>query len=192
MGEAFEQFVNTSLERKAVQNQVSKKESLWWDNINTKDKKETKKEIITKSFKQAISFLQKQLGENVEHWKWERVISVEHEHAIGKAGGILRDIFNVGVFQTKGGNQVLNNKKYKIDSTGYYKVTAGPSTRRVIDFSDVENSLAVIPTGQSGNVLSPYYKNQAEKYEKGEFYTMKINKEEVEKTDNKLFLIPEK
>ena len=67
---------------------------------------------------------------------------------------------------------MINNQIFKLDSTGFYKVTAGPSTRRVIDFSDVESGLSIIPTGQSGNVFSPYYKDQAQKYLKGNFIKM--------------------
>ena len=132
------------------------------------------------------------MGKNVESWKWERVISVEHEHPIGKAGGLLRKIFNVGPFQTIGGNEVINNQIFKLDSTGIYKITAGPSTRRVIDFSDVENSLSILPTGQSGNVFSKHYKDQADKYLNGLFIKMVLNAEEIKKTENLLILVPEK
>ena len=192
MGEAFEQFINTPFEEKVVACQVKKNQSIWWDNIATKDKIETKNEIVTQSFKEAFSFLQSQLGENVEDWKWKRVASVEYEHAIGKAGGILRKIFNVGPFETIGGDQVINNQIYKIDSTGYYNIHAGPSTRRVIDFSDIENSITIIPTGQSGNVLSPFYKNQSQKYLEGKFVPMKLNEKAIEQTDNILKINPSK
>jgi penicillin amidase len=37
----------------------------------------------------------------------------------------------------------------------------------VIDFSDIENSWNVLPTGQSGNPLSPHYNDQAEIYNAG-------------------------
>jgi penicillin amidase len=130
--------------------------------------------------------LKKQLGDDVNKWNWSRVISVEHEHAIGKAGGVLRDFFNVGPFKTTGGNEVINNQIFKLDSTGFYKVTAGPSTRRVVDFSDVENGLSIIPTGQSGNVFSPYYKDQAQKYLKGDFIKMELNPSEILKSENRL------
>ena len=49
---------------------------------------------------------------------------------------------------------MINNQIFNLDSTGVYKITAGPSTRRIVDFSDVENSLGILPTGQSGNVFS--------------------------------------
>lgn len=189
MGDAFNQFINTPFEEKTVAKQVRKEKSVWWDNVLTPEK-ETKREIITTSFQKAILFLQKQLGENIDDWKWERVTTVEHEHPIGKAGGLLRKLFNVGAFTTNGGAEVINNQNYKIDSTGYYKIHSGPSTRRVVDFSDVENSIAILPTGQSGNVFSKHYKDQAEKYVNGKFIKMKLNQQEIEQSENKLVFLP--
>ena len=66
----------------------------------------------------------------------------------------------------------------------------GPSTRRVIDFSDVENSLGIIPTGQSGNIFSKYYKDQTQKYLNGEFVKMSLNEEDIKKNKNVLILKP--
>jgi penicillin amidase len=191
MGTAFHQFVNTPFVEKVLPVQAARVQSVWWDNIATKDKVETKQEIVTMSFKKAFSFLENQLGANVAAWKWERVISVEYAHAIGDAT-ILGKYFNVGPFVTSGGDQVINNQIYDIDSTGYYKVKAGPSTRRIVDFSDVENSLAIVPTGQSGRIFSKHYKDQATKYLNGEFVKMKLNSKEIAQSKNVLVLKAEK
>ena len=190
LGDGFELFINSQLQDQVLPNQISRENSIWWDNINSKNKTETRAEIVTTSFKNAFSFLENQLGANVENWLWKRVISIEHEHAIGKAGGVLRKFFNVGPFETIGGNEVINNQIFKLDSTGVYKITAGPSTRRVIDFSDIENSLSILPTGQSGRVFSPYYKDQAQKFVDGEFVKMSLNQKEIEKSENILVLKP--
>lgn len=188
MGKAFKQFTNTPFIEKVLPVQAKREKSIWWDDINTKDKIETKEEIVTISFKNAFAFLQNQLGENVGGWTWNRVITVEHKHAVGEVA-VLRKFFNVGPFVTTGGDQVINNQIYDIDSTGFYKVKAGPSTRRIVDFSDVENSLAIIPTGQSGNVFSDHYKDQAQKYVDGEFVKMELNKEEILKMKNQLIFV---
>ena len=190
LGEGFELFINSQLQDQVLPTQVNRSNSVWWDDVSTKDKIETRQDITQISFKKAILFLQNQLGENIDDWTWNRVISVEYEHAIGKAGGLLRKFFNVGPFETIGGNEVINNQIFKLDSTGYYKVNAGPSTRRVIDFSDIENSLAILPTGQSGNVFSEYYKDQTQKYLDGEFVKMKLNQSEIKKSKNVLVLKP--
>lgn len=190
LGEAFDLFINSQLQDQVLRTQIDRKKSVWWDDISTENIVETKAEIVLKSYKNAIAFLQNQLGANVESWTWSRVISVEYEHAIGKAGGLLRDFFNIGPFETIGGNEVINNQIFKLNSTGIYKVTAGPSTRRVIDFSDVENGLSILPTGQSGNVFSDYYKDQTQKYINGEFIKMQLNASEIEKAENILILNP--
>lgn len=189
MGKAFNQFSNTPLIEKVLPVQMAREESVWWDDVSTKDKVENKQDIVMKSFKNAFLFLQNQLGENVENWTWDRVISVEYKHTLG-AIPALRNLFNVGPFVTSGGDQVINNQIYDIDSTGYYKVKAGPSTRRVIDFSDVENSLAILPTGQSGRVFSKHYKDQAAKYLHGAYMPMQLNQAAILKSQQVLVLKP--
>lgn len=184
MGEAYSQFLNTHLQKKMIVPQISKENSVWWDDVSTKEK-ETRKDILKKSFQKTVSFLEKQLGEDVSGWTWDRVISLEHKHPIGEVK-LLRKYFNVGPFQIDGGNEVINNQLFKLDSTGYYKVHAGPSTRRVIDFSNIENSMSVVPTGQSGNVFSSHYKDQAQKFVNGKFVKMIINSEEIQQSKNKL------
>jgi len=91
----------------------------------------------------------------------------------------LRNFFNVGPFEIIGTNEVINNQIFKLNGTGEYQVHAGPSTRRIIDFSDIENSLGIIPTGQSGNPFSKYYKDQAQLYLEGKFVPMMLNKEAI-------------
>lgn len=190
--EAFNLFVTGGmpLQKKMIAEQMSKLKSVWWDDVSTKEIVEDKKQIVTKSFKNTVEFLRNQLGENVNSWQWSNVLTVEYEHPIGKGGAFLRKVFNVGPFKTNGGNEVINNQIHKLDSTGYYKVIAGPSTRRVIDFSNVQNSTAIIPTGQSGNRFSPYYKNQAEKYLNGEFVKMVINPKEYKHSEKRLVFLP--
>lgn len=190
MQEGFSQFLNTPLSKNMIAVQMAKSESVWWDDVTTKDVVENKKEIITQSFKNTVSFLIKQLGDDIEQWRWNRVLSLEHKHPIGEGGDLLRVIFNVGPFEIDGGNEVINNQQFKLDSTGYYKIKNGPSTRRIIDFSDVKNSIAILPTGQSGNRFSPYYKNQAEKFVNGEFVKMVIDPKEYKHSENRLVFLP--
>jgi len=183
MGESFAQFINTPYQDKALAEQIGRENSVWWDNVSTKNKKETRKEVITSAFKKAVAFVSNQLGATVQDWTWDTVISVEYGHALGKVES-LRPYFNVGPFKTVGGNEVINNQIFDLDSTGVYKIKAGPSTRRIVDFSDVENSLGILPTGQSGNVFSPHYDDQAQKYIDGEFVKMKLNQKEIEASKN--------
>jgi penicillin amidase len=179
--EMFKHFLATHFHKRLIAPMSGKPKSVWWDNINTKDTVETQTAIVNASFEQAMTSLRKDLGKNMTKWTWEKVHTLEHEHPIGQIKA-LRSFFNVGPFSVDGTREVINNMSFPYDSTGYYKVTSGPSTRRVIDFSDIENSVSILPTGQSGNPFSPHYEDQAELYIKGEFRKMLLNKEEIIET----------
>ena len=191
MGASFVQFMETPLMKKMIAVQAKKSTSIWFDDIST-ESKETKFDVVQGSFKNAILFLENQLGNDVSSWSWSRVATVEHKHTLASGGKLLQKLFNVGPFSMDGGNEVINNQLFTLNETGIYPVKAGPSTRRVIDFSDVENSVSIIPTGQSGNVFSKHYKDQAEKYLNGKFVKMKLNQSEIEKSENVLILNPAK
>ena len=46
--------------------------------------------------------------------------------------------------------------------------------------TDLDNqSFSILPTGQSGNVLSEFYSDQAEMHAKGQFRRQLMNKEEI-------------
>ena len=185
LGESFSMFMETPLMKKMIAVQAKKTVSVWFDDVTT-EPKETKLDIVQRSFINAISFLENQLGDTVSLWSWSKVISAEHGHALAAGGETLRKIFNVGPFSIDGGNEVINNQLFTLNETGIYKVKAGPSTRRVIDFSNIENSVSILPTGQSGNVFSKHYKDQAQKYVNGEFVKTILNKDEIERSKNVL------
>ena len=177
--------------KQTIASQSQNETSPWWDNLETKDKKETRNEILSQSFKEAIAALEKQIGNEVSGWTWNKVHTLEHQHPLGKVEA-LRGYFNVGTFEIDGTNEVINNLIFPMTEDGIYKVSAGPSTRRIIDFSDVENSVSILPTGQSGVPTSPHYKDQAEMYAKGKFRKMKMNKKEIMATSTKLVFVPKK
>lgn len=187
----FKQFLETHIRKQIIAKQIGNKESLWWDNISTKNEKETRSQIISQSFKESIVALEKQLGTSVTDWTWNKVHTVEHQHPLGKVAA-LRRIFNVGPFEVSGSTEVINNLFFDFTDDGNYVVKGGPSTRRIIDFSDIENSWSILPTGQSGNPLSAHYSDQAELYNAGKFRRMKLNKEEIVRTSTKLVFIPHK
>lgn len=187
--EGFEQFLQTHLYKRQIAKQINTRKSIWWDDITTKNIKENRDEMITKAFHQTMTALENQFGDHIEKWHWEKAITVNHKHVFDKIT-LLKGFFNVGPFTTNGGNEVINNQIFSLNESGIYEVKAGPSTRRVIDFSDIENSVSIIPTGQSGNVFSKHYKDQAKKYLDGKYVKMMLNKEEIELSEDKLLLKP--
>ena len=176
--ELFTQLLATHFHKRMIAPLVGKEQSVWWDNVTSTDKQESREDIINKSFADAWASLVTDLGPETSAWTWEKLHILEHQHPIGQVAS-LREFFNVGPFPVHGTREVINNLAFSYNESGQYQVNAGPSTRRVIDFSDIENSKSILPTGQSGNPLSDHYADQAEMYIKGEFRKMLMNEKEI-------------
>lgn len=185
----FEALLATHIVKQMIEPQMANENSVWWDNVSTKTKKETQQEILTKSFEDAVVSLENQLGKEVNSWRWNKVHKLEHAHPIGQVK-LLQSFFNVGKFEVAGSNEVINNLAFTYTDNAEHSVKAGPSTRRIIDFSDVENSVSILPTGNSGNPMSKHYNDQAEMYNKGQFRKMKLNKKEIIATSSTLIFKP--
>jgi penicillin amidase len=172
---------------------TTKPVSVWWDNVATEELVETQKDIVQLSYIHAFESLEKDFGSDITKWTWNKLHTLEHGHPIGQIE-MFRSFFNVGPFPIPGSREVINNMAFPYNGESSFKVTAGPSTRRVIDFSDIENSTSILPTGQSGNPFSKHYEDQAKMFVNGEFRKMMINKEEIEKTaaSTLTFTLPKK
>jgi len=189
--ELFDQFLDTHFMKRLIASSTQDQNSVWWDDVNTNDITESMAEIVNKSYSEAIASLEKDFGKNTDNWHWEKVHTIEHEHPIGQIAA-LRSFFNVGPFPVEGTREVINNMAFVYDGTGFYKTSSGPSTRRIIDFSDVENSISILPTGQSGNPFSRYYRDQSEMYVKGEFRKMMMNETEIKNSSKSMLSLKPK
>ncbi|CAN5296937.1 penicillin acylase family protein [soil metagenome] len=164
--------------------------SPWWDNIKTNDKKETREDIVAMAANKTIELLKLTSGANSSDWQWNKIHTLTHKHVLN-AVKPLAGFFNVGPYSVPGGNEVINNLHFDLDTTGYYPVNGGPALRKITDFSDLDKGVTVSPTGQSGNVMSPFYSDQAEMFATGKFRPMLMKKESIEASSkNRLLLNP--
>ena len=147
--------------------------------------------IFAQSFDQAVKALTKKFGPDIAAWHWGKVHTLEHGHLLGQQKP-LNFLFNVGPFAAMGGNETIVNLGFRLNSQGRYPVSFGPAMRIIIDFADIENSLSVNPTGQSGFFLSDHYADQATLYNTGKFRKQMMNRQEIEKLGKgTLILIPQ-
>ncbi len=188
--ERFAQFLMTHFHKELIAPMARKTQSIWWDHRGTVGKVEGKKEVVNNSFIEAVAALTRELGEDQEKWTWDQVHTLEHRHPIGSIAS-LRSFFNVGPFPVEGSREVINNMSFDYLGSGQYEVSSGPSTRRVIDYADLENSLSILPTGQSGNPFSSHYEDQAVLYRQGKFRKMMMNEKEIRTTaETQLIFLP--
>lgn len=186
----FQSIQGTHLLLRTYPKLLYQDDSKWWDNITTSGKRETRAEIFVEAFKKAVAKTREQLGDDPSDWRWERVHFVVHPHPFGQKE-FLSSFFNVGPFPAPGGVETVNNASFKFNGDGKYIADFGPAMRIIIDFADVENAVSILPTGNSGNVLSPHYRDQAEMYVAGKFRKMRMNKAQIDSVSTLLKLMPE-
>ena len=168
---------------------LSNSNSPWWDNINTPEK-ETRDQLAIEGFKFAIHKLQKKLGVDISKWQWKNEIQMSQPHILGRVKP-LDKLFNVGPFPSRAGIEAVNNLKFKSEK-GQLSIIVGPSTRRIIDFSNIDHSWGILPSGQSGVVSDKHYDDQAEDYAKGKFRHQWIKKEDIKQhLEGTLILTPQ-
>jgi len=162
--------------------------SPWWDNINTA-KTESRKELILSAWRESTQFLRERFGDDINEWTWKNDIKMVHEHPLGKVKP-LDKLFNVGPLPSEAGVEAINNLMFRQEGDEL-KVIMGPSTRRVIDFGDIENTWGILPTGQSGVVSDKHYDDQAIDYSNGNFRHHYITKKDVlDNLESELVLVP--
>jgi penicillin G amidase len=139
----------------------------WIDNIQT-DQKETIDDIVMLSFKDCIGSLIKQYGKDQEKWKWGKVHTITFMHPVGSVR-ILDLLLNLNSDKFGVGGSDHTISPYFSFESGF-KVTYGASERHIFNTSDWDESLTVIPGGESGIPGSEFYLSQVRTYLNGEFY----------------------
>lgn len=189
--EQHKAFLSTFLLRKSIPQLIGNANSPWWDRKDTEGKRESREEIVLSAFRQSCARLRRDLGDDPEQWTWAKTHPITYKHAMGKAP-VIGDWLNVGPYPAPGGNEVINNLMYRLDTLGEFDVTAGPAMRRVVNLGHLNTTYSVLPTGQSGNPTSPHYDDQAGLFLCGEFREQKMHREAIENSaKHRLLLVPQ-
>ncbi|HEY3405672.1 MAG TPA: penicillin acylase family protein [Ohtaekwangia sp.] len=185
---AFKSIMETSIPKNSYRRFIANTNSPWWDNIKTPEQKETREQIVEKAAANTLSLLRETCGDEPSEWTWGKIHTLTHNHPLGTVKPLDR-FFSVGPYPVNGGSEVLNNLSPPLDTTGFFPVQSGPALRKITDFSDIDHGETVSPTGQSGNIMSKYYSDEAEMFVNGEFRKMLMNRKEIEAASkNRLIL----
>ncbi|HEV2493809.1 MAG TPA: penicillin acylase family protein [Terriglobia bacterium] len=103
-------------------------------------------------------------------WRWGRTIPLTFHHPLD-ALPLGRRLFDVGPFPQWGMATTV-----KATTPG-----AGPSMRMVVDFSDLDRSVNNLTLGESGQVSSPYYRDQFDAWYHGRSFPMLFSDAAVER-----------
>ena len=167
--EYFRLYMNNSIHWDFFKNLINNQKPLF-----IADEKANYSELILKGFREAVLELNEKFGNDLKQWKWGNIHLLEFEHPLGKVKP-LNKLFNLGPFSVSGGNNVVNKIMSKPgDHT--YKIASLPSTRRIIDVGNHDNSISIIPSGNSGNFWSDHYDNQVPLYLEGVYRKINFSK----------------
>lgn len=187
--EPLKVLLETPIMKNSMASWLNNSASPWWDDVNTKDKNESLEDILVTAATNTVANLRRTCGEP-DSWSWGKIHSLTHQHPLAKVKPLDR-VFNVGPFSVDGGSEVVNNLDFPFATTGVFEVTVGPALRKITDFASIDGGQTVSPTGQSGNVMSPHYDDQAEMFVTGKFRSMLMKRDQiVNVASGKLLLIP--
>ena len=160
----------------AMRNLISARQSAWFDDPDTPEVEDLEA-VITKSFKEAIVYLDTNLGAAVEDWQWGKLHTLTIYHPFGKSSPVMGYFMNIGPMPIGGGIATVNPQPYRLSNPweGYH----GASLRYIIDFADMKNSRRVIPAGISGNFMSPHYDDQIELWRNGRYRPFVLDRKSV-------------
>jgi len=138
----------------------------WMDDTRT-PQKETMDDIIARSFKDCVATLSINYGSDTTKWKWGDIHKITLTHPLGSVS-ILNTIFklNSKTYPIGGSNHTVC--PYSYDSK--FAVNHGASERHIFNTANWDESLTVIPTGNSGIPASEFYLSQTETYLNKQFY----------------------
>jgi penicillin amidase len=163
----------------------------WWDNRAT-GTVEQRDDILRQAWAEGYAALQARLGQDANRWTWGGLHTATFENeTVGRSGISLIDgLFNRGPYPTGGGASTVNNtaSHLALDDASETNAAPGdafavrslPSMRMIVDLGNLNNSLSVHTTGQSGHAYHPHYIDFADPWRSIEYHPMLWDRATIE------------
>ena len=181
LGEELSREYVASLGLEFMANVLAEESAECVDDLRTTDVKETFADIVRTSFRQAVAALEKELGRNPERWQWGRLHRLRLDHPMG-AVRVLDRIFhlNRGPHPVPGSFCTVCPYGYPLGDG--FDSRVGASHRHVFSLANWDDSLTVLPAGESGIPSSPFYCDQTKLYVQNMYHADYVSRDLVEKS----------
>ncbi len=179
LGDNYGQLAYNPIAKNLIEKTRVTGQSLWCDNVNTPDHKESFHDNIRSAFQQSIDTLSSTYGPDVSSWEWGQLHKVALMHPMGGVP-IVEKLFKVnrGPYSIGGSSHTVCPYTYPRGSS--FVANHGASERHIFHTADWDQSLSVIPTGISGIPASPHYLDQTNLYINNLYHRDHFSREAVE------------
>ncbi len=150
----------------------------WCDNPDTAPV-ENCGQIAWEALGVAVVELTERYGPRMDEWRWGEAHQAVQMHTPFSAVPRLRNMFDI---RTETGGDLFTVMRGATQGAGdepYANIHAG-GFRAVYDFSDLDRSVYIQSTGQSGHVLSRFYDDMSWLWSNGEYIPMSLDPEQVQ------------
>ena len=133
--------------------------------------------LLRAALAEAIRLLSERLGPDRGTWRWGALHRVRFAHPLARMPGTA-SFFVAAEHELGGDEQTVLQGGF--DARNGFEAAVVPSWRFVADLADVDRSMAILTTGQSGNPVSPHWNDQTPAWIGGELRPMPVTRSAVE------------
>ena len=134
--------------------------------------------VLRQSLGAAVAEIRKALGGDPAQWSWGRLHHAQFDHALSPlAAPSMQAQMRVGPLEIGGGSNIPHATSYRPSD---FALTAGASFRMVLDVGNWDASRAINTPGQSGDPLSPHYRDLAPLWADGRYVPLLFSRAAVE------------
>ncbi len=159
-----------------VQMMVYHGQSEFFDNKKTQGKVEDVNDALVGALEDAVKWLTQVAGPDLEKWQWGKLHTIEWYHPMGFRA--LKEM-SIGPFPHPGGGNTVRNAAPMGFGKRQYLALGGPVMRHIMDMGDPDRALLVIDGSESGQWLSPHYRDQHTLWYNSEYMTAEMRPEKI-------------
>ncbi len=180
----YEQYLTDGRPTFALYDLIGSPSSTWFSDLANGESGD-RDAIASQALEDAVRDLAKRLGPTPTSWRWGDLHTVSFEHPLSAAKP-LDLLLTIGPVRRPGDGYSPNNGAYSLLRP--FALRSHSSERQIVDLADVDASLSIIPTGQSGQPYSGHWGDQTKRWANGEYKTMALSRERIGPLEGKLIL----
>jgi penicillin amidase len=156
-------------------------QSPWWGPDGRDD-------VVSAALGDALAELRGSLGDDAASWRWGALHRARFASPLARLPG-LAEAFTAATVEVGGDEGTVAQSA--VDPRAGYPAAVVASWRQVVDLADVDRSVGVLPTGQSGNPASSHWNDQAGLWSAGAHHPLAVSRAAVERaTTASMRLVP--